>query len=50
VVEVEIVKPDFTRQTVTIAAWHAPGPAKGTPAVLFEAFAEVLAEHVDLFW
>jgi hypothetical protein len=49
VVEVQILKPDFTTRTVTIAAWHAPGPAKGTAPLLFEAYGKVLAKHVDLF-
>lgn len=49
VVDVDVTKPDFTRRRLKIAAWHAPGPAKGTAPYLFRAYGEVLADHIDLF-
>lgn len=49
VVDVVVTKPDFTQRKFRIAAWHAPGPAKGTGPALFQAYGEVLADHIDLF-
>jgi hypothetical protein len=47
IVDVVITKPDASRRTITIAAWHAPGPAKATAPSLFEAYCGVLTD-IDL--
>jgi hypothetical protein len=47
IVDVVITKPDATTKRITIAAWHAPGPAKATAPSLFEAYCGVLTE-IDL--
>jgi hypothetical protein len=49
VVDVVVTKPDFTQRKFRIAAWNAPGPAKGTGPAMFQAYGEVLADHIDLF-
>jgi hypothetical protein len=49
VVDIAVRTPDWTRTTtLTVAAWHAPGPAKATAPALFEVYAKVL-DDVHLF-
>jgi hypothetical protein len=49
VVNITVSKPDGVVRQFKVAAWHAPGPAMGSPGVLFGAFANVLSGKVDFF-
>ena len=49
VVHLTLTKPDGSTKLIRVAAWHAPGPAKGCAALLNSAFQTCLKDIVDLF-